>query len=84
MTPNHIGVALIDADGQAHQPEAGSAAALGETLAAGERRTVGLRFALPRGATPKHLLVTEGGPMTRFVLGDENSLLHRKVVFGLS
>ena len=50
-------------------------------LGPGQDETIDLRFEVPNRAKDLKLTVTEGGWPTRFVIGDENSFLHRKTMF---
>jgi hypothetical protein len=56
-------------------------------VAAGEAFTTTLVFDLPPGVEHPRLVLTEGPPAERapelFLIGDEDSFLHRKTVFAL-
>lgn len=53
-------------------------------LAPGESHVARLVLDVPKDVRNPRLLVTEGGWMTRLVIGDENSPLHRKTLFRLT
>jgi hypothetical protein len=50
-------------------------------LRPGESYTTDVAFDLPANAKPAMLFVAEGAWDTRFVIGHENSLLHKKTRF---
>jgi hypothetical protein len=52
-------------------------------LRPGESYTTDIAFDLPADAKPSTLLINEGEWVTHFVIGHENSLLHRKTRFQL-
>jgi len=54
-----------------------------QPLDPGASYTKDLVFDLPVGIRKPRLVISEGGWMTRLVIGDENSFLHRKTVFRL-
>lgn len=88
--PANPSITLLDASGRkisessigqaAHESRFGAQPALGKFLAAGESFQTVRVFPAPEGATA-FVLVEEGGGMTRIIIGDENSVLHRKSVF---
>jgi len=53
-------------------------------LRPGESYTTDSVFDVPQDARGLRLLITEDDPETRFVIGHENSLLHKKICFGLA
>jgi len=53
-------------------------------LRPGESYTTDFVFDVPKDARGLRLLITEDDPETRFVIGHENSLLHKKICFGLA
>lgn len=91
LTPNRRKVLLVDDTGQTYGPSAEAAAAfarVGESstpftqaLRPGESYTTDLVFDVPSDARGLRLLIAEDDPETRFVVGHENSLLHKKIYF---
>src|SRR3989442_985271 len=56
---------------------------LTQGLRPGESYTTEFVFDVPKDAQGLRLLITEDDPETRFVIGHENSFLHKKIYFGL-
>ena len=93
LTPNVRKVTLVDDGGRsfARSPEAQAAlerltkqsTPLTQALRPGESYTTNFVFDVPKGARGLRLLITEDDPETRLVIGHENSLLHKKIYFGL-
>jgi hypothetical protein len=93
LYPNPRGATVYDADGRSYSPSdegARSLAAegLGGTpldtpLRPGESYTTELVFDLPADARDTRLLVNESDLPTRFIIGHENSPLHKKTEFKL-
>jgi hypothetical protein len=93
LYPNPRGVTVYDADGRSYAPSeeggralaaAGAAGMPIETpLRPGESYTTELVFDLPAGARAERLLVNESDLPTRFIIGHENSPLHKKTEFKL-
>jgi hypothetical protein len=93
LTPNRRGVALIDSDGKRFpiSPEGQTALArlgssstpLTTALRPGQSYTTDLVFDVPKDARGLRLLLTEDDPESMLVIGHENSLLHKKIYFGL-
>ncbi|HET7151293.1 MAG TPA: DUF4352 domain-containing protein [Candidatus Acidoferrum sp.] len=93
LTPNARRVLLVDDRGRSYDPSAEGQFALArggnnskpltQALRPGESYTTDLVFDVPKDARGLRLLITEDDPETRFVIGHENSLLHKKIYFDL-
>lgn len=93
LTPNRRKALLIDDTGRSYEPSAEGQFALAKTgdrstaisqaLRPGESYTTDLVFDVPRSARGLRLLLIEDDPETRFVIGHENSLLHKKIYFAV-
>lgn len=93
LTPNRRKVLLVDDTGRSYAPSQEGQAAfvrLGQSstpmtqaLRPGESYTTDLVFDVPKEARGLRLLITEDDPETRFVIGHENSLLHKKIYFAV-
>lgn len=84
VTPDPRVVRLIDPDGRTYAPEGvGSPVLRTRPLEPGESDLTRLAFDLPPGAAGTRLLLTEADWRTRFLLGHENSFLHRKTFFAV-
>jgi hypothetical protein len=95
LYPNPRRVTVYDAQGRAYAlseegqralaSQGGGAAGmpLDSPLRPGESYTTQLVFDLPSDASAPVLLVNEDSPETRFIIGHENSLLHKKTEFKL-
>jgi hypothetical protein len=93
LTPNARKVILVDDSERrfALSPEGQTAFArlIGDTtpltqpLRPGESYTTDFVFDVPSDAHRLRRLITEDDPETRLVIGHENSLLHKKIYFGL-
>jgi hypothetical protein len=93
LTPNARKVILVDDSERrfALSPEGqtafarliGDSTPLTRPLRPGESYTTDFVFDVPRDARGLRLLITENDPETRLVIGHENSLLHKKIYFGL-
>jgi hypothetical protein len=91
LTPNRRGVLLVDDTGRRYEPSPEGQFALARTgelstamtqaLRPGESYITTLAFDVPKDARGLRLLITEDDPETRFVIGHENSLLHKKIYF---
>ena len=91
LTPNRRKVLLVDDTGCSHSPSPESETALArlgqnstplaQPLHPGESYTSDLVFDVPKDARGLRLLLTEDDPETRFMIGHENSLLHKKIYF---
>ncbi|HEY0322317.1 MAG TPA: DUF4352 domain-containing protein [Pyrinomonadaceae bacterium] len=93
LTPNSRVVTVTDAQGRSYNPSPEAMKALevsksGGTpiwtpLRPGESYTTTFVFDLPENIDNPTLLIREGELVTHFVIGHENSLLHKKVLFRL-
>jgi len=93
LTPNSRKVVLVDATGRSFAPSLEGQMAwarlndnstpLTQPLRPGESYTTDFVFDVPKDAPKLRLLITEDDPETRFVIGHENSFLHKKIYFGL-
>jgi hypothetical protein len=93
LAPNRRKVLLVDDTGRSYalSPEGQAAFArlgqnstpLTQPLRPGESYTTDLVFDVPKEARGLRLLITEDDPETRFVIGHENSLLHKKIYFAV-
>jgi hypothetical protein len=93
LWPNPRGLRLVDSVGHAWEPDAIAQRALMASDAAGTPIETPLRpgesyettfaFDVPADVEAPRLEVFEDGPVTRLLIGHENSLLHRKTVFAL-
>ena len=92
LTPNRR-LAVIDSQGRKYWPSESGARALAHTedpgtpfteaVRPGETYTTKLVFDLPTDVANPTLLLNEGGWLTRFIIGHENSPLHKKTRFQL-
>jgi hypothetical protein len=93
LTPNARKVVLVDDVRRSFAPSAESQAAFArlgnsstaitEPLRPGESYTTDFVFDVPKDVRGLRLLITEDDPETRLVIGHENSLLHKKIYFGI-
>ncbi len=93
LTPNPRRILLVDDRGRSFAPSPesqmafaqinGPSTPLTQALRPGESYTTDLVFDVPRDVQKLRLLITEDDPETRFVIGDENSLLHKKIYLSL-
>jgi hypothetical protein len=93
LTPNARKVVLVDdmersfapsAEGQAAFARLGNPSTpLTEALRPGESYITDFVFDVPKDVRGLRLLITEDDPETRLVIGHENSLLHKKIYFGI-
>lgn len=91
LTPNRRKVLLVDDTGRSYAPSPAGQTALArlgqnstplsQSLHPGESYTSDLVFDVPKDARGLRFLVTEDDPETHFVIGHENSLLHKKIYF---
>ena len=61
----------------------GTSTPLREPLRPGESYTTDFVFDVPQDAQGLRLLIAEDCPEAHFVIGHENSLLHKKIYFGV-
>lgn len=85
LTPSPRTVLLRDDRGAWYAPDSNAGTPLLTSLTPGESYTTKLEFVLPPSATGLKLLIrtTPQWP-DRFVIGDENSWLHKKTYFQLT
>ena len=93
LTPNRRAAAVLDRGGRKFHPSAAGHRALELSEGAGtpfptplrprESYTTKLVFDLPVDVAAPRLLLHEGDPLTRFIIGHENSPLHKKTTFRL-
>ena len=93
LRPNSRVVTLLDEHGNSYWPSAdgqralevskGSGTPLTTPLRPGESYTTELVFDLPPEVKSAKLLINEGEFITHFIIGHENSLLHKKTEFRL-
>jgi hypothetical protein len=93
LTPNGRLATVVDAQGRNYWPSETGGRALAQTedpgtpfteaLRPGETYTTKLVFDLPTDVANPTLLLNEGAWLTRFVIGHENSPLHKKTRFQL-
>jgi hypothetical protein len=91
LYPNSRVVTISDANGTEYSPSAAAQSVLEKSQAAGTAMTVPLRpsetysttmvFDLPADIKNPTLLIHEGESLTHFVIGHENSFLHKKTRF---
>jgi hypothetical protein len=93
LWPNPRRLRLVDSVGRAWTPDAAAQRALAEMSAAGTPVETPLRpgetyettvaFDVPPDVVGARLEVTDADPVTRFMIGHENSPFHRKTLFAL-
>jgi hypothetical protein len=83
LYPNSRVLTLIDDRGTRYEPAAERGTPLTTALRPGESYTTDLIFNLPDQVKPARLLINEGEWITHFVIGHENSPLHKKAEFQL-
>ena len=86
LEPNPRSVYLIDESGRKYFPLSNQPSSLAGTpittpLRPGESYTTGFLFDLPAAAKNPVLVIRESDPITNFVIGHENSLLHKLTKF---
>lgn len=91
LTPNRRKALLVDDKGRSYDPSpdgqfalarsGDSSTAMAQALRPGESYTTDLVFDVSKSARGLRLLLIEDDPETRFVVGHENSLLHKKIYF---
>jgi hypothetical protein len=94
LAPNPRAARLVDASGRSYAPsprglraleaESGAQTPLSAALRPGESYTTSIVFELPAEARAPELLLTEDDPITRLLIGHENSFLHRAIPFRLA
>lgn len=93
LTPNRRKVILVDDTGRSFAPSpegeaafsrvGGNSTPLTQPLRPGESYSTDFVFDAPKDSRGLRLLITEDDPETRLVIGHENSLLHKKIYFGI-
>jgi hypothetical protein len=83
LYPNNRRLTLFDDLGNRYQTVSATGTPLTAPLRPGESYTTDVVFNLPAGAKPARLLMNEGDWITHFVIGHENSPLHKKTEFQL-
>ena len=84
LTPSPRDVRLVDAAGREYAPTFTSGASLSTPLKPASSYATELQFTIPKNAAGLKLLInTPPAWPDRFLIGDENSLLHKKTYFAL-
>jgi hypothetical protein len=83
LTPNPRILRLIDPSAREYSPAAVHGTPLDTPLKPTDSYTTQLEFDLPKGTSAFRLLVTTKGSEQHLMIGDENSLLHKKTYFAL-
>jgi hypothetical protein len=93
LMPNRRKVVLVDDEGRSFEPSERGQAVLTRQGRASTPLTASLRpsesyttdfvFEVPKDARRLRLLITEDDPETCLVIGHENSLMHKRIYFGL-
>ena len=83
LYPNSRVLTLFDERGNKFAAASQSGSPLTAALRPGESYATDIAFDLPPDAKPAMLLINEGEWETHFVIGHENSLLHKKTSFKL-
>ncbi len=78
LTPNPRQVLLLDSQGRSFAPVATAGTPLTRNLIPGESYETELTFRLPADAAQLRLLITSPGWEEHLLIGDENSLGHKK------
>ena len=91
LTPNRRKALLVDDTGRSYEPSpegqfalarsGSSSTPMAQSLRPGEWYVTDLVFDVPKNARGLRLLLIEDDPETRFIVGHENSLLHKKIYF---
>jgi hypothetical protein len=93
LHPNPRRVVIVDEQGREYAPSADGLSVLQHSesnwtpltqpLRPGESYATGLVFDLPDGVRNPRLFVTDADVVTNFLIGHENSPLHKRIYFGL-
>ena len=93
LTPNPRRILLVDDRGRSFAPSPesqmafaqinGPSTPLTQALRPGESYTTDFVFDVPNDVQKLRLLITEDDPETQFVIGHENSLLHKKIYLSI-
>jgi len=81
LHPNGRALQIIDEQGNRYSPVSQTGTIITTALRPGESYTTDVAFDLPANAKGTSLLINEAAWETRFVIGHENSLLHKKTRF---
>lgn len=81
LYPNGRAVIVIDEQGNRYKPVSNTGTPLTNPLRPAESYTTDIAFDLPANAKPATVLISEDAWETPFVIGHENSLLHKKTRF---
>lgn len=81
LYPNGRVLTLIDYSGNRYSPVTQTGTSMTAPLRPGESYTTDVAFDLPTMAKPATLMINESAWDTRFVIGHENSPLHKKTRF---
>jgi hypothetical protein len=81
LYPNGRTVVLLDEQGIRYAPVSQAGTPLMNPLRPAESYTTDIAFDLPANAKPTTVLINEDAWETRFVIGHENSLLHKNTRF---
>lgn len=81
LYPNGRDVIVIDDQGNQYKPVSQAGTPLTNPLRPAESYTTDIAFDLPLNAKPAKVFICENAWETRFVIGHENSLLHKKTRF---
>lgn len=81
LYPNGRAVIMIDEQGNRYLPVSQAGTPLTTPLRPAESYTTDIAFDLPANAKPATILINEDAWETRFLIGHENSLLHKKTRF---
>jgi hypothetical protein len=84
LYPNSRALTLIDDRGNVYGPAAQFGTPLTTALRPGDSYTTDVAFDVPAKAKPATLLMNEGDWITHFVIGHENSPLHKKTSFQIN
>ncbi len=80
LRPEEPTIRVLDPTGRRIAPRAESGPPFGQTLKPGETVTKEFQFEIPGDMQYPMVWITEGGWVTRFLIGGGNSFLHRKEV----
>ncbi len=83
LFPNPRRVRLVDATGQEWSAAARAGTPIDTPLRPGESYESTFVFDVPEGVRATRLAITEATPVTRLLIGHENSPLHRKTLLAL-
>lgn len=81
LYPNGRAVIVVDEQGNRYTPASQAGTPLTNPLRPAESYTTDIAFDLPVNAKPATILINEDAWETLFIIGHENSLLHKKTRF---